>query len=193
MATRWKNPMRILNADEVLDIPVPDGLSGYELVDGELEPVMPANPRHGRIAAKVARLVDAYAFQHGIGGEVYVESGYVLSLKRDRERLRGPDVSFVSKEKLDGHGGEPAKGFFRLVPDFVVEVDSPDNSGNLQARIHDYLDAGVTLLWVIHLTTHSATVYHRDGSARLVRGTDSLDGAELLPGFTLPLTELFPA
>lgn len=75
----------------------------------------------------------------------------------------------------------------------MVEVDSPDNPGILQTRIHDYLDAGTSLLWVIHLTTRSATVYHADGSARLVRGNDALDGENLLPGFVLPLSELFPA
>lgn len=184
--------MGILNADEVLDIPVPDGLSGYELVNGELEPVMPANPRHGRIAGTIAQRLNEHLSMHRIGGVVYVEAGYVLRLKRDRERLRGPDVSFVSQEKLAAYGGEPGKGFFRLVPDLVVEIDSPDNTGVLQTRIHDYLEAGTLLLWVIHLTTRSATVYRGDSTALLLHTADSLDGEDVIPGFTLPLSELFP-
>jgi Uma2 family endonuclease len=61
----------------------------------------------------------------------------------------------------------------------------------MQVRIQDYLDAGTPLLWVIHSETRSATVYHTDGSARLLRDSDVLAGEDVLPGLQIPLREVF--
>ena len=182
-----------LTADDVLDVPVPDHLRGYELVDGELVEVSLVSPPHGRIAARVAHYLLAFVEERGLASNVYVEAGCVLGLRRDPERLRGPDVSYVSEATLQARGGEPKKGWFRLAPDLVVEVDSPGRRPAVeQARIQDYLEAGVRLLWVIHTEEASATVYQPDGSARLLRRTDSLEGEPVLPDFRLPLARLFP-
>jgi Uma2 family endonuclease len=118
----------------------------------------------------------------------------VLGLERDPERLRGPDVSFVSRARLERYGGVPEKrGYLHGPPDLVVEVDSPSRPKHkhMQPRILDFLDAGVRLLWIIHSEANCATVYHPDGSARLLRETDSLDGEDVLPGLVIPLHEIF--
>ena len=79
-----------------------------------------------------------------------------------------------------------------MIPDLVVEIDSPDRRPAVgQRRIQDYLDAGVRLLWVIHSDAASATAYHADGSARVLRARDALDADPVLPGFQLPLALLF--
>jgi Uma2 family endonuclease len=111
-------------------------------------------------------------------------------LRRDPERLRGPDVSFLSQSSLDRAGGESA-GFFRGAPDLAVEIESAERPKAMQVRIQDYLDAGTPLLWVIHSETRSATVYHTDGSARLLRDSDVLAGEDVLPGLQIPLREVF--
>jgi Uma2 family endonuclease len=49
----------------------------------------------------------------------------------------------------------------------------------------------VRLLWVIHTSTRSATVYSDDGTIRLVREDGSLDGDDVLPGLRIPVAELF--
>jgi Uma2 family endonuclease len=182
-----------LTADDVLDIAVPDHLRGYELVDGELVEVSLVSPPHGRIAMKVAQHLLNYIDEHAIAGEVYGDAGYVLPLRRDPERLRGPDVSYVSHETMQARGGEPKRGWFRLVPDLVVEVDSPNREPAIERqRINDYLDAGVRLLWIVHTEARSATMIYADGSARLLRNSDSLEGEPVLPGMRLPLARLFP-
>jgi Uma2 family endonuclease len=114
----------------------------------------------------------------------------VLGLLRDPQRLRGPDVAFVTQANLDAAGGEP-KGFFHGAPDLAIEIESAERPRKLQQRIQDYLEAGTRLLWVIHSETNAATVYHTDGSARLLRETDALDGEDVLPGLKIPLRELF--
>jgi Uma2 family endonuclease len=165
---------------------------GYEIVHGQPVPVMPVSPRHGRIASKIDRLIGAYLEAGGGPGEVYVDAGYVLGLARDPARRRAPDLSYVSRATLNRHGGEPETGFFHFAPDLAVEIDSPGRRPAMeQERIQDYMDAGVRLLWVIHTSTRSATVYRPDGSARVARAHEALEGEEVLPGLRLELATLF--
>jgi Uma2 family endonuclease len=180
----------LLTADDVLDLPVPDDAIGWEFVDGQPVPVMPASPIHGRLIVKVACLLENHVVRHGLTGTVYSDSGFVLSLPWDRERMRGPDVSYVTREKVDAHP-DPER-LFRCVPDLAIEIDltSGKKPGGHQ-RIVDFIDAGVQLVWAIDPHSQSAMVYHADGSARLVRTDDVLDGEDILPGFILPLSELF--
>ena len=44
---------RALTVDDVLDLPLPNGISGYEFVDGKPVPVTPASRTHGRLIVEV--------------------------------------------------------------------------------------------------------------------------------------------
>ena len=179
-----------LTADDVLELPVPDGLLGYELVDGELVPVTPASPIHGNVNGEVYHLLRKYQDERGLTGKAFVDAGFVLGLRRDPERMRSPDVSYVSQAKIDAHPNP--ERIFRCLPELAVEIDltSGKKPGGLQ-RILDYLEAGVPLVWVIDPHSRTATVYRPDGSARLVRSDESLEGEDVLPGFRLELAALF--
>lgn len=179
----------VLTADDVLDLPLPDGAIGYEFVDGRPVPVMPASPIHGELIVEVAALLWHYVREHKLPGKVWNDAGFVLGLRRDRERMRGPDVAYIRAEKTNGINPER---LFRGVPDLAVEIDltSGKKPGG-QQRIVDYLEAGVPLVWAIDPHSRTATVYHSDGSARLLREGDTLDGEDIVPGFRLPLAELF--
>jgi Uma2 family endonuclease len=181
---------RILTADDVLDLPLPDNVEGYEFVDGRAVPVMPASPIHGRLIIEVGRRLGNHVIEHELGGAVYSDSGFVLGLRHDPERMRGPDVAYVTREKVDTHP-DPER-LFRCAPDLAIEIDltSGKKPGG-QQRIVDYLEAGVRLVWAIDPHSRTAVAYHADGSARLVRADDVLDGEDIVPGFRLPLAELF--
>jgi Uma2 family endonuclease len=113
----------------------------------------------------------------------------------DIERVRGPDVAFVSSAVLDAAGGEPPKGFARLVPELAAEVFSPSSlkdARDFQQKIVDYVDAGVRIVWVLHPDSASAVVHHPDGSSQLLRGPEAtLDGEGVLPGLSIRLIDLF--
>jgi Uma2 family endonuclease len=180
----------ILTADDVLELDVPDGLSGYEFVDGEPVPVTPASPMHSSLNGEVYVRLREHVRDRGLHGEVYYDAGFILGLPRDRERMRAPDVSYVAQSKVDAHPNP--ERLFRCVPDLAVEIDlTSGRKPHGQQRIVDYLEAGVPLVWAIDPRSRTATVYHADGSARLVRTHEALDGGEVVPGFTLPLSELF--
>jgi Uma2 family endonuclease len=178
-----------LTADDALDLPVPDGLLGYELVDGRPVPVMPSSLLHGRLVVQVVYRLEQHVRERGLTGRVFSDAGFVLGLPNDPERMRSPDVMYVDGGKLEGL--DPQR-VFRGVPDLVVEIDltSGKKPGG-QRRILDYLEAGVRLVWAIDPHSRTATAYRPDGSARLLRPTDALDGEAVLPGLRLALEELF--
>ncbi|MBI4544086.1 MAG: Uma2 family endonuclease [Gemmatimonadetes bacterium] len=177
-------------ADDMLDLPLPDGVSGYEFVDGRPVPVMPASPIHGRLIVEVARLLANYVIEHRLPGTVYSDAGFVLGLRHDRERMRGPDVAYVERSKVEAHA-DPER-LFRCVPDLAIEIDltSAKKPGG-QQRVVDYLEAGVRLVWAIDPHTRTAMVYRPDGTARMLRTHEALEGEDIVPAFRLPLADLF--
>lgn len=181
---------QILTADDVLDLPVPPGLLGYEFVDGQLVSVTPASLVHGRLNGEVYRLLKNYVLQQGLDGGVFVDAGFILGLPRDPERMRAPDVSYVPRSKVEAHP-HPER-LFRGVPDLAIEIDlGSGKKPHGQQRIVDYLEAGVPLVWVIDSHSRTATVYRPNGSARLLREGEALDGEDRVPGFRLELSALF--
>jgi Uma2 family endonuclease len=188
MATR----PRQLRADDLPTIPVPDEHSGFELVRGELVPIMPAGSIHGRVFGTLwARLRD-YETATKLGMAL-TDTWTRIPLPDDPEQVRAPDVAFIRREKYRHLTGE-LPTIFPFLPDLAVEVFSPTNerkSKDFDQRIRDYLDAGVALVWVIYPTAKYATVFHPDGSARFLRETEWLEGEDVLPGFRIALAELF--
>jgi len=160
-----------------------------ELVDGKVIEMPPHGGAHGKIAGKLYRKLDEYLEQAG-GGEVMVgDVGFVLHVPGDPERVRAPDVAFVARERLPG--GRLPQGFISGAPDLAVEVLSPaDTTLDVQQRVRDYLDAGTRLVWLVAPQARTLTVYRADGSARLLRDQDVLDGEDLLPGLVIPLSDI---
>ena len=182
------NP-NVLTADDVLDLPVPDDAIGYEFVDGQPVLVMPASFTHGYLIAEVVYRLRRFVDDAGLPGKVCTDVGFVLGLPRDRERMRGPDVAYILREKLAGL--DPNR-LVRAIPDLAVEIDlTSAKKPHAQQRVVDYLQAGVRLVWVIDPHSRTAVIYHLDGSARLIPGDGVLDGEAVVPGFRLPIAELF--
>lgn len=159
----------------------------YELVRGELIEMTPPGSLHGKIALRLGRYLQAHVEAHRLG-EVMVESGYWL--ERDPDTVRGPDVSFTAASRVPPEG--LPEGFFLGPPDLAVEVVSPgDSDAEVQDKVMNYLASGTCLVWVVRPRQRTVTVYHPDGYARVLRETETLEGEEVVPGFALPLRELF--
>ena len=79
-----------------------------------------------------------------------------------------------------------------LRPDLAVEVLSPnDLIYDVDEKIREYLDAGVKLIWIINPEQQTVTVYRADGSAARLTETDTLDGQQVVPGFSCLVGEFF--
>jgi len=99
--------------------------------------------------------------------------------------VRAPDLAFVRRERLPE---AIPTGFPEFAPDLVVEVLSPDDRpGEVLAKVGDWLDSGVRLVWVIDPARRIARVYRQDGSQASLGEDEQLDGEDVLVGFSCTL------
>ncbi len=158
-----------------------------ELVRGRLVREPRPGARHGELAVEFAVALREFVRPRGLGW-VTVDSGFILS--RNPPTVRGPDVAFVSSERIPG-AGLPS-GFVHGAPDIAIEILSPSNGrAGIRAEVTDYLEAGTRLVWVVEPATRTVMAYQRDGSAHLLREAEELSGGEALPGFRCSVGRLF--
>jgi Uma2 family endonuclease len=106
-------------------------------------------------------------------------------------RVRMPDVAFTSWERMPGRR-RPTEPIPGLAPDLAIEVLSRSNTdAEMRLKRQDNFTAGVRLVWEIDPETRTAAVYTAVDAVVSLGEDDTLDGAEVLPGFLLPLRELF--
>lgn len=118
-----------------------------------------------------------------------MEGGFIL--RRDPDRVRSPDVWFLSHGRLKEVARE---GFYEGAPDLAVEVVSPGEEAEaVLAKVLDYLGAGARAVWLVYPELQAVEVYGRGREGRLLRPGEVLEGGEALPGFRLPLKALFGA
>jgi Uma2 family endonuclease len=105
---------------------------------------------------------------------------------------RGPDAAWVRADRRNALTPDQRKKFPPLCPDFVVELMSEsDTLRATEAKLHEYIDNGCQLGWLIDPRTESARIYRADGSVSIVRGFDQvLSGEDVLPGFSFDLSLL---
>lgn len=158
-----------------------------EWMAGEVYEV-PSNPYASHIAGLILFFINLYLRQNQIKGYVTGEGGgYQVSGQR-----YAPDVAFIyaaRQPKLADKGYNPHP------PDLAVEVISDASNKQeqtqLRRKLSGYLAAGV-LVWIVDTEAQTVEV-HEAGKEVIVLASDqTLDGGEVLPGFTLSLFELFP-
>ena len=142
---------------------------------------------HGGIAIRIGAALETFVRQHNLG-RVVVESGFLLGSQPDT--VRGPDVAFIARERIPAEG--LPRAFFEGAPDLAVEIVSPtDNATELEIKVHDYLRNGAQRVWVVYPDSRRVAVHRPDGTARWYSEDAAIEDEELLPGFSLPLREIF--
>jgi Uma2 family endonuclease len=159
----------------------------YELIDGEfVEKTVGAKQTWA--ASLLLGWLFVYLKERPIG-RATVEM--LFQLGEDPNRLRRPDVAFVSAQRypLD----RPLEGTaWRVVPNLVVEIVSPtDRFSDVQIKVKEYLAAGVEALWLVEERTKCVWVYSDGSDVKMLGSDDVIDGGTMLPGFSMPVAELF--
>ncbi|HTU90656.1 MAG TPA: Uma2 family endonuclease [Gemmataceae bacterium] len=140
-----------------------------------------------RLAVFLAGLFNAFVIPRNLG----IVTGPDGTVELMPDLVRIPDVAFTSWNHLPGRRS-PTAPIPRLAPTLAVEVLSRSNTpGELAAKRQDYFAAGVQLVWEIDPTTRTVAVYVSPTQSTTLKPGDSLDGGTALPGFTLPVRELF--
>ncbi len=106
---------------------------------------------------------------------------------------RSPDAFWILKEKYYALSEEEREErFARIVPDFVIELRSKsDNLRKLQNKMHEYIENGVRLGWLIDPYERRVHIYRADESVEVLENPQKVSGEDVLSGFELDLTEIW--
>ncbi|MBE2183979.1 MAG: Uma2 family endonuclease [Anaerolineae bacterium] len=179
-------PSRAMTADEFEDYDeFPENADKLlEFVSGEVYEV-PSNAYASMISARIAGYIFIYLLANNIAYLTTEAGGYVVFGER-----YAPDVAVVRKEKQL----EPAKvGYNPIPPDLAVEVDFPstqESCYSLNLKLGNYLAAG-TVVWIVNVDAQEIEVYAPGQPTRVLTINDPLDGGDILPGFRLPVKDVF--
>jgi Uma2 family endonuclease len=105
--------------------------------------------------------------------------------------VRLPDASFISwarfPKKKRRRGEIPT-----IAPDLVVEVLSKGNTPKeMKRKLGEYFRAGVRLVWYVDPAKRTVTVYTAVDRFTVLHEDDTLDGGDVLPGFSLSIRDWF--
>lgn len=167
---------------------LPDQGKGFELVDGRL-----VEKKMGGfaswVAAQITFLLIASGQKLGLGWVLESEGSYQC-FPDDSRKVRKPDVSFIRRGRLPDE--RIPDGHVRIAPDLAVEVISPDDTAyEVDAKVEEYLAAGVPVVWVVNPNARIVRVYRADGGTERLAGDDILTIPELIPDFRCRVAELF--
>jgi Uma2 family endonuclease len=177
----------LLTIEEFERLPEEDAFR-VELVRGRLVREPRPAALHGWVQLHLGSMLLNHVERHR-RGEVFSDIGVILST--EPATVRGPDLAFVSSERLPS--GPPKRGFLAFAPDLCVEIVSPSNtSAGIHEKVLEYLEAGTRLVWVVHPEARTVTEYRSPSEIRILAVTDELDGGGVLPGFRTPVVTLFP-
>ncbi len=177
---------RLMTAEDLANLD--DKPGRYDLIRGELVHMPPAGGEHGEVGMLLAIRVGGYVLQHQLGKAYAAETGFTLS--RNPDTVLAPDLAFVSTERLPSR--EERIGFVPVAPDLIVEIISPsERAGMIARKVSEYLSAGVQAIWLVHPGRKSITIHTQDEDVVVLTMDDELDGGDVLPGFRLPVADIF--
>jgi Uma2 family endonuclease len=157
-----------------------------ELIDGTLVEKTMAS-LESALAAALIHFLYLYLDTNNIG-TVMGEAGLLKILP---QQVRAPDVSFIRWERFPG-GQLPRAAIFAVAPNLAAEILSEGNTkAEMDRKLREYFQAGVQLVWYIEPASRTARAYTAADKWTEIGPNDSLSGGEILPGFELPLAQLF--
>lgn len=158
----------------------------YELIDATLvEKAM--GWRESLIAMVLGRFFSEIVAKHNLG-LVSGPDGFMRILGT---QVRGPDVAFISWERLP-EGRVPDSRVPEIVPDIAVEVLSEGNTYAEMSRTRrEYFHAGVGQVWMVDLNERTVAVYTDIMKYEMFDESAQLGGGDILPGLLIPLSEVF--
>jgi Uma2 family endonuclease len=156
----------------------------FELINGEIVEKVPTE-LHGEITVNISTGLKIHVKQTGMG-RVVVEVRHRVSGDEHNDRL--PDVAYYANPS------QPSikKGAVPYMPDLAVEIKSPnDTYQRLRDKAAYYLANGTRIVWLVYPEKRAVEVQTLD-DFDYVSEDGTLDGGDVLPGFTMPVRDIFP-
>lgn len=143
---------------------------------------------HGALLIHVGGVLKAFVREANLGRVLGGEVGIYTSF--NPTRARAADVAFISHERLPEL---PAKGFLHVMPELLVEIISEANTwSDTFEKIYEYFEGGAKAVWIVDPVLREVRAFTSPKDHLVYRAVmnDVLDGGEVLPGFTVPVTDL---
>jgi Uma2 family endonuclease len=161
----------------------------FELYQGTLIEVAMPQPIHVFIASLIYRLIANFLEGKDLG--VAYADGCLFYLPNGDCWI--PNAAYVSFAR---QGGIPDR--YTLAPDLAVEVVSPTNNPReILHKVESYIECGTRIVWVVYPAEKIVDVWRPVAPGQLLKQkltlSDHLDGGEVLPGLSIPVSAIFPA
>jgi Uma2 family endonuclease len=178
----------LLTVKDYAALDEPEGVR-YELSEGELIVTPSANLFHNEMSDEFNARLRAFVKSRKLGRVVSE-----MDFKLVGETVRRPDVAFIGADRLQGIDLHRIP--LPLAPDVVIEIVSQnDRADDLLLKVSQYLAAGTKAVWLFYPSTDLAYRYlpgRLEPEVRSAKAGDTFEEPELLPGFSIPLVEIFP-
>lgn len=163
----------------------------FEVVQGQIVELANMSSYSGQLANDLSIELAIYARQKK-SGTALTEVLFSIPVKDDPENQRRPDVAYLSAARWPLGRRAPDTDPWPAVPNLAVEVLSPtDRIQEVDNKIHEYFEAGVELVWVVNPRQETVSIYSSPRQVTILGKTDTLTAGEVIPGFALPLGQLF--
>ena len=174
---------KLITAEELMLLP--DNGNRQELVRGELIEMPPPGRKHGEVTMGFGAALYNYSAANDYGT---VGDNYGYRLESDPDTVRAPDLAWYAP----GHPAEHTDGYPARAPDLVVEIKSPSDTPRMVAeRAQMWLDFDSREVWYGDPETTTVTRHRPGAEPEVLSEDDILDGGDLLPGFSIPVWQLF--
>ena len=175
---------QLITGEELSQIP---DLGPCELVKGRIVPMPPTNHIHGEVETDVSTELKIYARRTGRGRVMGGEVG--IYVRRDPDTVRAADVLYISHERYSRH---TSASYLDVPPELVVEILSPDDLwSEVMEKLEEYLSAGVDAVWILDPRRKTVFSYRSLTQAQRFEEGQTLRDEELLPGFSIAVSDLF--
>jgi Uma2 family endonuclease len=171
---------------------LPDDGIHRELIRGELReyPMTTRGGPHGWVTSNLARLLGNWLQgQPAPRGRLYTGEARVY-LRHFPSSMVGIDLAYITPEHAARTA--PAAPYIDGPPVLAVEILSPsDTMEGIAEKVADYLDAGVALVWEVNAYYKTVTVHRPEAPPLFFNEQQDLTAEPHLPGFRVPVAEIF--
>ncbi len=178
---------KLMTAEEFMAADLGEGT--FELVRGEVHPLPPAMPKHGRVCANVLFVLESHGRQTKLGYALSNDSAVLT--ERNPDTVRGADVCFYSQSRWPR--ADVGNKLPPVPPDVAVEVVSPGNRmAAIMKKVSEYLEAGLSLVWVVFPERRQVVIYRaNDDETISLHENDVIENLPELPGFRCAVSDFF--
>jgi Uma2 family endonuclease len=169
---------------------LPDDLTHYEIIDGEVIPLASPTLKHQVILKRLLQQIDRFVLPKRLGELLTAPFDFVV--RRAPVRTRQPDLFFLSRDRLHDWTHLQEQPRLEFAPDLVIEILSPSETYTYWSeKLQDYYALGVPEVWLVDIDKRAIEVQVREANG--YRSLGWFAGEQMVPSQVLAGLELKPA